>query len=207
LFENLIKYLKIKNENVFDLKSKSIIIVYMPVSKSKSVKKSASKAKKTASKAKKVASKKVASKSKAKSVSKSTVSKATKVTKKAAAAPVAKVVNSVRSFKVRLPGSESFEGRFTGLTPYQAANKALSSYYRANPKSKVSQITFTIKESTRGSKRNEYTYNGKREKLSTPVEYPIKSADGTVRTIRKAFKNRLTKVKKAELAKLLSASA
>ena len=177
----------------------------MPVSKSKSVKKSASKAKKTASKAKKVASKKVASKAKA--VSKSTVSKATKVTKKAAAAPVAKVVKSVRSFKVRLPGSESFEGRFTGLTPYQAANKALSSYYRANPKSKVSQITFTIKESTRGSKRNEYTYNGKREKLSTPVEYPIKGADGTVRTIRKAFKNRLTKVKKAELAKLLAASA
>ena len=169
----------------------------MPVSKSKSVKKSASKAKKTASKAKKVASKKVASKSKA--VSKSAVSKATKVTKKVAAKPVAKVVKSVRSFKVRLPGSESFEGRFTGLTPYQAANKALSSYYRANPKSKVSQITFTIKESTRGSKRNEYTYNGKREKLSTPVEYPIKSADGTVRTIRKAFKNRLTKVKKLNL--------
>lgn len=177
----------------------------MPVSKSKSVKKSASKATKTASKAKKVASKKVASKSKA--VSKSAVSKATKVTKKVAAKPVAKVVKSVRSFKVRLPGSESFEGRFTGLTPYQAANKALSSYYRANPKSKVSQITFTIKESTRGSKRNEYTYNGKREKLSTPVEYPIKSADGTVRTIRKAFKNRLTKVKKAELAKLQAASA
>lgn len=183
----------------------------MPVSKSKSVKKTASKAKKTVSKAKKVASKKVASKSKAvskaKAVSKSAVSKATKVTKKAAAKPVAKVVKSVRSFKVRLPGSESFEGRFTGLTPYQAANKALSSYYRANPKSKVSQITFTIKESTRGSKRNEYTYNGKREKLSTPVEYPIKSADGTVRTIRKAFKNRLTKIKKAELAKLLAASA
>merc|ERR1712110_359043 len=188
---------------------------YMPVSKSKSVKKTASKAKKTVSKAKKVASKKVASKSKAaskkvasksKAVSKSAVSKATKVTKKVVAKPVAKVVKSVRSFKVRLPGSESFEGRFTGLTPYQAANKALSSYYRANPKSKVSQITFTIKESTRGSKRNEYTYNGKREKLSTPVEYPIKSADGTVRTIRKAFKNRLTKIKKAELAKLLSAS-
>merc|ERR1712021_291139 len=75
----------------------------------------------------------------------------------------------IRSFKVRLPGSETFEGRFTGLTPYQAANKALSSYYRANPKSKVSLITFTIKESTRGSKRNEYNYNGKREKLSTPV--------------------------------------
>ena len=179
----------------------------MPVSKSKSVKKAASKAKKSVSKSKKVAAKKVTSKKVAAKSAVSKASKTTKVSKKATAAPVAKVVKSVRSFKVRLPGSESFEGRFTGLTPYQAANKALSSYYRANPKSKVSQITFTIKESTRGSKRNEYTYNGKREKLSTPVEYPIKSADGTVSTIRKAFKNRLTKVKKAELAKLLAASA
>merc|ERR1712021_296558 len=29
-------------------------------------------------------------------------------------------VRKIRSFKVRLPGNESFEGRFTGLTPYQA---------------------------------------------------------------------------------------
>ena len=192
----LIKYLKIKNENVFDLKSKSIIIVYMPVSKSKSVKKSASK-----SKAKKTASKSKAKKTTTKTASKSAVTKNTKKVTTTAKA-VTKNIKSVRSFKVRLPGSESFEGRFTGLTPYQAANKALSSYYRANPKSKVSQITFTIKESTRGSKRNEYSYNGKREKLKTPVEYPIKSADGTVRTITKAFKNRLTKIKKAELAKM-----
>ena len=42
----------------------------------------------------------------------------------------------VRSFKVRLPGNESFEGRFTGLTPYQAANKALSKYYRETDKPK-----------------------------------------------------------------------
>lgn len=163
---------------------------------SKKVAKSASKKAKTTSKkvAKKV-TKKVASKSaaKAKTVTKTTVTVAKKT------------VKAQRSFKVRLPGSETFEGRFTGLTPYQAANKALSSYYRANPKSKVSLITFTIKESTRGSKRNEYTYNGKREKLSTPVEYTIKGADGTPRTITKAFKNRLTKVKKAELAKLAQA--
>lgn len=103
----------------------------------------------------------------------------------------------VRSFKVRLPGNESFEGRFTGLTPYQAANKALSKYYRETSKPKK-QIQFTIRESTRGSKRSTYTYNGRREKLSTPVEYSIK--DG--RTITKNYKNRLTKVKKAELAAL-----
>ena len=103
----------------------------------------------------------------------------------------------VRSFKVKLPGNENFEGRFTGLTPYQAANKALSKYYREVPKPKK-QIQFTIRESTRGSKRNLYTYNGKREKLKVPVEYSIK--DG--RTIVKNYKNKLIKVKKAELASI-----
>lgn len=103
----------------------------------------------------------------------------------------------VRSFKVRLPGTESYEGRFTGLTPYQAANKALSKYYR-EVKSPKKEITFSIRESTRGSKRGTYTYNGRREKLEIPVEYSID--DG--RTITKNFKNRLTKIKKAELANL-----
>ena len=100
----------------------------------------------------------------------------------------------IRSFKVQLPGAENYEGRFTGLTPYQAANKALSKYYRENKQPKK-QIVFSIRESTRGSKRSTYTYNGRREKLKVPVEYAIK--DG--RTIVKNFKNRLVKVKKGDL--------
>nr|QFG74667.1 MAG: hypothetical protein [Megaviridae environmental sample] len=103
----------------------------------------------------------------------------------------------IRSFKVLLPNSENYEGRFTGLTPYQAANKALSKYYREN-KNPKSEIRFSIKESTRGSKRSTYTYNGKREKLKIPVQYSIDNG----KTIVKNFKNRLTKIKKAELAKL-----
>jgi len=102
----------------------------------------------------------------------------------------------VRSFKVRLPNSEIFEGRFTGLTPYQAANKALSKYYRENGNKSKGHILFSIKESTRGSKRSTYTYNGKREKLVKPVEYSIENG----KTIVKNYKNKLTKVKKAELA-------
>ena len=105
----------------------------------------------------------------------------------------------MRSFKVKLPGEEDYCGRFTGLTPYQAANKALSKYYRDHKDTGVSIITFTIKESTRGSKRSEYVYNGKREKLAEPVRYPIQNKDGEVKTITKSFKNKLTKVKKAEL--------
>ena len=103
-----------------------------------------------------------------------------------------------RSFKAMLPGSDQFEGRYTGLTPYQAANKALSKYYRGAGDKAESEITFSIRESTRGSKRTVYTYNGRREKLGTPVEYTIKGKDGTERTVTKEFKNRLTKVKKAD---------
>jgi len=104
----------------------------------------------------------------------------------------------VRSFKVQLPGAEDYSGRFTGLTPYQAANKALSKYFRENKQAKT-EITFSIRESTRGSKRSTYSYNGKREKLAVPVKYSIKSADGEAREIVKEYKNRLTKVKKADV--------
>ena len=99
----------------------------------------------------------------------------------------------VRSFKVRLPGSEAFEGRFTGLTPYQAANKALSKYYRESNEVQK-EVTFSICESTRNSRKSTYTYVGGRHELSTPVTYTI--ADG--RLITKKFKNVLKKVKKVD---------
>ena len=100
----------------------------------------------------------------------------------------------IRSFKVKLPDKEDFEGRFTGLTPYQAANKALSKYFREteNPKK---EITFLICESTRKSKKSVYTYIGKRYQLDVPVKYTIQ--DG--REIVKNFKNSLKKVKKVDL--------
>ena len=122
---------------------------------------------------------------------------------KKAAAPkkekeAAETKSNVRSFKVQLPGSDVYVGRFTGLTPYQAANKALSKYFRETKKPKA-EIKFSIRESTRGSKRSTYTYNGERQKLDTPVEYTISNAKGEDRTIVKKFKNRLTKVKKNDL--------
>jgi hypothetical protein len=104
----------------------------------------------------------------------------------------------VRSFKVKLPEREDFEGRFTGLTPYQAANKALSKYFRETEQPKT-EITFSICESTRKSKKSVYTYTGKREHLNAPVTYTIKGSDGSDRTIVKNFKNSLKKVKKAEV--------
>jgi len=102
----------------------------------------------------------------------------------------------IRSFKVLLPDKEEYEGRFTGLTPYQAANKALSKYFRENKdvESIANTITFQICESTRKSNKHEYKYTGSRVKLEVPVSYTL--TDGKI--ISKYFKNILKKVKKTE---------
>ena len=102
----------------------------------------------------------------------------------------------IRSFKVLLPDKEEYEGRFTGLTPYQAANKALSKYFRENKdvENIANTITFQICESTRKSNKHEYKYTGSRVKLEVPVSYTL--TDGKV--ISKYFKNILKKVKKTE---------
>lgn len=150
-------------------------------------------------------------------VTKSAATKASKATQKAGgkkatpakkaaptkkAAPAKKVVQkaekkekTIRSFKVQLPGKEEYTGRFTGWTPYQAANKALSRYFRSTEDPKP-VVTFSIRESTRGSNHKVYTYEGHRVKLETPVSYTI----GEGNTIVKHHKNQLKKVKKADLA-------
>jgi hypothetical protein len=109
------------------------------------------------------------------------------------AEPITISERHIRSFKVKLPNKEEFEGRFTGLTPYQAANKALSKYFRETEVPST-EITFSICESTRKSKKSVYTYVGRRQKLDVPVTYKIQ--DG--REIVKNFKNSLKKVKKSD---------
>ena len=168
----------------------------MPVSSKKSAKTTKTSAKNSKVK-KSVQAKEV--QQKAGSKTKSAKAKAPKVV--ASKAKVTKVeketetTKNVRSFKVQLPGTENYVGRFTGLTPYQAANKALSKYYRETAKPKK-DIQFSIKESTRGSKRSTYTYNGARVKLNEPVKYTISNANGEDREIVKKFKNRLGKIKR-----------
>ena len=102
----------------------------------------------------------------------------------------------IRSFKVKLPDKEEYEGRFTGLTPYQAANKALSKYFRECERIDE-EIKFSICESTRKSKKTIYSYYGRRQKLDIPVTYKIKDGD-TEREIVKNFKNTLKKIKKID---------
>ena len=115
--------------------------------------------------------------------------------------PEEELDGKTRSFKVKLPGStneEEFTGRFTGLTPYQAANKALSKFFRNNENNNLSSepVIFSIKESTRGSKRHTYTYKGIRIKLDEAITYTIKSVTGEERVITKQYKNQLVKIKK-----------
>ena len=93
-------------------------------------------------------------------------------------------------------------GRYSGSSPYQAANKALSEIIR-NRKTKGlktnGKINFSMIESTRGSKKKEHFYEGKRIKLKEPIKY---SAGG--QELVKHFKNQLKKITKAELAKKAS---
>ena len=102
-----------------------------------------------------------------------------------------------RSFKVKEDGEDKAYGRYTGESPYQAANKALSELIRKrnkDGKTTQSKIEFTLIESTKGSKHREHQYVGKRLKLKTPIEYQTK--DGV--TVTKKFKNELKKVKKSD---------
>lgn len=106
----------------------------------------------------------------------------------------------VRSFKALLPGETEFSGRFTGKTPYQAGNKALSKYYKLNKDASGDTITLKIRESTRKSNRGVYVYEGSRTKLDEPVVYKITDkATGKETVITKEFKNHLKKQKKSEL--------
>lgn len=73
--------------------------------------------------------------------------------------------NCQRTFKFRLNNESElqYRGRFTGKNPQQAAKKALTSILSEKNK-KVGKFDFFIKETTRGSKKKEYAYTGKKSK-------------------------------------------
>ena len=100
-----------------------------------------------------------------------------------------------RSFKAKLGKEDVSFGRYTGESPYQAANKALSEIIRQRKKDGLStngKINFWLVEATKGKKYKEHEYVGKRVKLPDPIEYEV----GNGNYIKKEYKNELTKVKK-----------
>ena len=105
------------------------------------------------------------------------------------------VVDKKRTFKIKLE-DEKFCSRITGNTPKQAASKALTllvNQKKQQGKSIKGKIVFTIKETTRGSKGKEYSYQGEKIKLKQPTTYKIKSSNGEVKEIVNKYKNVIEK--------------
>lgn len=85
------------------------------------------------------------------------------------------------------------KGLFCGKTPKQAANKAFTSIIKAGDDKLLNkEISFTIKECTRGTKHREYHYVGIRQKLDAPIEVQYGGGD---KKIKFNFHNKIKKVK------------
>ena len=97
-----------------------------------------------------------------------------------------------RYFKI-LIGNDKPHGRYTGDSPYQAANKAFSEYSKKN-KLNNKDVKFSLIESTKGSNGKEHQYIGNRQLLDEPIKYKIN--DG--KEIVKFYKNSIKKIKKNE---------
>ena len=102
----------------------------------------------------------------------------------------------LRYFKLMYGGE--VKGRFCGRKPKQAANKAFSSIIKeklsGGGNGVVSNVDFSIRECTRGSKQKDYYYTGSREELKNHVEVQIQSG-GSTKTITYKFQNKLQKSK------------
>lgn len=73
-------------------------------------------------------------------------------------------------------------GRYTGATPKAAASKAFTKWVQGGGKS---PYTFTIRETTQGSKKKQYTYRGERVKLNVATTYDLPGG----KTITRKYKN------------------
>lgn len=105
-----------------------------------------------------------------------------------------------RYFKCIYNG-ETF-GRYSGLKPKQAANKALTSIIKANGGNNEcigKKFKFEMIECTRGGKRKVSLYEGKREKLKEPLEVKIKGEEGEKKIVYN-YSNKLHKVKEEKQA-------
>ena len=101
-----------------------------------------------------------------------------------------------RTFKIKVNDNE-YCSRITGHTPKQAASKALTLIINQKKVTGGGPIKgktlFTIRETTRGSKQKEYSYQGEKMKLTTPTTYKIKSSNGEVKEIVNRFRNVIEK--------------
>lgn len=169
--------------------------------------------------AKKTTEKKTATKTTEKKTAKKATEK--KATKKAATKTTKKTKTVENTEEEGNPGDRHFKlitvdgeevekkrgGRYTlpAMTkkgnpnrrgPKDLASKVFSQLCKGNKN--VSELRFSIQETTRNSNHKVYTYVGNRIKLDKPQEYTVKDKSNNVRTIKKEFRNVLTAVKKAD---------
>lgn len=89
---------------------------------------------------------------------------------------------SKRNFTIEESNVGYTGGLYKSSTPQAAAKKAASVLFRVteNKKNKpewrkyerkVSKVVFTIRETTNGSLKKEFSYSGKKEKLSEPIVF------------------------------------
>jgi hypothetical protein len=104
-------------------------------------------------------------------------------------------IKKYRTFKVKVDDNDIPYGRYNGVFPLQAANKALSEIIKNKKKNndfdlKGGDINFSLIECTKGSNKKTYQYSGNRIKLENPVEYVVNG-----NTITKNYKNIIRKIK------------
>lgn len=87
----------------------------------------------------------------------------------------------IRYFKCIFNNQEF--GRYSGRTPKQAANKALTSIIKSNGGNKKcvgNKYNFVLRECTRGYKSKEKKYEGSRIKLDKPIIVNIKDGNKVI---------------------------
>uniref|UniRef100_A0A6G6AAJ9 Uncharacterized protein n=1 Tax=Borely moumouvirus TaxID=2712067 RepID=A0A6G6AAJ9_9VIRU len=87
---------------------------------------------------------------------------------------------------------ESF-GHYTSQTPKAAASKAFTQMIKnANDKNK--KYLIVLRESTQGSPKKTYFYEGKRVKFDKPQEIKVDLGNGNQRTIVYNYRNVIKKI-------------
>ena len=120
-----------------------------------------------------------------------------KKNKLAKPAQINKDKNNTKKRYFKLFFNDKSEGRFCGIKPRQAANKALTSIInklKKQGKDTEKEFRFSIIECTRGSKHKEYEYTGKREKLKNPINVQI-GGENNKKEITYYYNNKVKKFK------------
>ena len=105
--------------------------------------------------------------------------------------------SSKRYFKLMDPATGKYSGRYIGSTPMQATSKAFTKIItQYQPPSVVPEnVTIVLKESTRGSNGEIYTFSASRKKLCEPEKVTTTDKDtGETRTITYEYMNCIEKI-------------